>query len=857
MAPVLEPVATFHRSHSTPDLISISKSTPTLTLNGSKHVHSRKTLPSLPAFELPSFDHDPDFDASLALGTEESTIIASTGEERLSSITGETLGVNKPEKPVRRNTLMDRPRSWLPASRSATNIRDLLSERSRSDAGKQTNNEEQAVKVEAKTKTERSRTVSESFATFARRSWISASSRSPSPQRNPDSPSLTRDRAVSNGSKDSKESKSLRKRQISTLVESSEIGRPADSPSSTSRALNRASTYLTKIKQRPQSVLIKLGNTTESDDSCASSSTSLAPVTTITIDPLSTSQSTSYTESNTTMTEESFSDVSQLRDPLWSAFKVLEMEYLKFAPKSTQQRMFMVRSVLLVFLRNYGNHPSNTDLFPEDIERRTTVLNKWWAGLLDMLSGQGHQQLAGVDRPILLEAATMIMMRPEWRMATSYFMPLAERSPGERVRARSGTQSTAGTSLASSEAAAFLDESARHNVKNMFVGSLLAQMSLVVDKMSLRHAPLSLVNFCGKACAYAFFFVPGIAETLIRLWHLPEETIRRASDEFGLPRKNNGESEDIVALFPPILGSLGWNSVRAAVLRLRQHKAKLPAAAEKIAWMGPWVSRWRGRDTDLFFIFSKYYHILAQGFMPAGLPLIEKARAPAFVLVHAQLLTTLDTTIHRQFSTSMGGESGSGPHFFNSLYGADASATALPFGSGNLLKSMSENRLIILLKDFMAETSTDMTAARHTFAEAFMALMRAATRRVSQFDHDACFTLCDFLEEAIMVYDSFEDIERPDLEYIDWPFWFDVCKRILGSLNNMSEIRMLSFIFLIWDAVAVDPKRKEALCLDWLLEEETFDKFFNHWCPMVRAYFMRLVCWRVCRDAGSPNEVDS
>ena len=90
----------------------------------------------------------------------------------------------------------------------------------------------------------------------------------------------------------------------------------------------------------------------------------------------------------------------------------------------------------------------------------------------------------------------------------------------------------------------------------------------------------------------------------------------------------------------------------------------------------------------------------------------------------------------------------------------------------------------------------------------------------------------------------------------DWPFWLEVCKRIMNSLNTMSEVRMLSFIYAIWDAVAKDPRRKAALCLDWLLTKETFNTYFNHWCPMVRAYYQRLLCWRICRDDGNANEVD-
>lgn len=92
--------------------------------------------------------------------------------------------------------------------------------------------------------------------------------------------------------------------------------------------------------------------------------------------------------------------------------------------------------------------------------------------------------------------------------------------------------------------------------------------------------------------------------------------------------------------------------------------------------------------------------------------------------------------------------------------------------------------------------------------------------------------------------------------YVDWGFWLDVCKRIMDSLNTMSEVRMLSFLFTVWDAITKDPRRKATLCLDWLLTEDTFNTFFNNWCPMVRAYYHRLLCWRICRDDGGANETD-
>jgi len=477
------------------------------------------------------------------------------------------------------------------------------------------------------------------------------------------------------------------------------------------------------------------------------------------------------------------------------------------------------------------------------------------------------QPISGADRPTLLEATFMIMARPEWRLSTTAFQPLAERSPEERVRARSGTQSTYNSDLG------FLAESAEHNVRNMLNTNLIRQVAIAVDKMSLRHAPLSLVGWCGRVFAYAFFFAPGVADVLVRLWSLSADLLRRVADGFGLPRKNNGESEDIVALFPPHLGKLGWSSAKELGDKLRlATRLSLPLA--KIQWHVPWVSKWRGGETDLFYLFCKHYHILAEEFMPDGLPLLEKARGPAFVLIHAQLLSVMDSTIHRQASIDAMLPLAEGP------YGADAAMAGITLPS-NLMKSMEENRVILLLKDMLTETTVEVSSGiKHTFAQAFVSVLKTATKRTSQFEHAACFTLCDFLEVALAVLADFENgvnntvATSPTegatpsfaldmagtaryVDYIDWPFWFDVGKLISESNNTMSEIRIISFVFSLWDAITADPARKEALCLEWLLSKEVFEKFFNNWCPMVRAYYMRLLCWRICRDSGSANELDT
>ncbi|KAM0564033.1 hypothetical protein ACHAPJ_000241 [Fusarium lateritium] len=842
MAPAVETSSSFPRSHSSPDLQLLSLSSldkPDSTPSPQRQ--SVSDLQSLPSFDLPTFNVDFNLDTNVFLGGEQ---IGKAAPESPPSIV-ETKEVPQETPRTRharkRTSSLIEARGWLSSSKSSTDLKHEDPPRPTTSAGDKKFGEGSTGELKP---LQRSLTKSGSFANFAR-SW--RPSRSPSPMKNADS---TKENEDPNGRSRSESSTSVKltktRKRPGLTVDQVDKNKSTDSLKSTSsKTFSRASGYFSKLKQK-QAGLSKLNTNTDSDNSCASSATSLAPPPSITPEERTPQSSTYDATSATTVTDESSVEMPpQQRDVLWSSFKSLDVDFKGFLAKSTSQRMSQVQTQLLPFLRNTMNHESTKKLFPEDVDRRATILNKWWIVILEMLDGHAPQPVPGVDRPILFDVATLLMMRLEWRQATTYFLPPVNRSPAERVRARSMTNSS--SSSVTSSQAAFLEESAEHNIRTMFVSNLVKQMGFVVEKLSLRHVPASLINFAGKACAYAFFFAPGVADILIRLWGLSPELIRRVADELGLPRKNKGESDDIAALFPPTIGMFGWTSPKGMWDSLKK-VPRLPMLVSRIPWTGPWAARWKGRDTDVFFIFCKYFHIISEQFMPLGLPLIEKARSPAFALVQAQLLYVLDTTIHRQ--SPMDG--GFNPAAMDS--GADAAMT-LPLPVSNIMRGMSENRCIMLLKDFLSDDSFEIAGARHTFAETFATMMKAATRKVSKYNHPACFTLCDFLEEVLVLYSEFEDPDSSN-SYLDWPFWFDVCQKVMSSFNTMSEIRMMALIFSIWDAISKDPVRKLTVCKDWLLTEETFNEFFNHWCPMVRAYYQRLLCWRMCRDTGTLDEVD-
>ena len=519
----------------------------------------------------------------------------------------------------------------------------------------------------------------------------------------------------------------------------------------------------------------------------------------------------------------------------------------RFLSKSSALKSNVIRSTLLPFLSRYREHPSNKTLRPEDLDRRVSILNKWWTGLLEMLNGQNQQSISGTDRPVFLDAVAGIMIRPEWRLTPSAIDQSTRRPP----------QSRSTTSL-SSNASEFLAESVYHNVRNTFVQNLLSQMAFVVDKMSLRNAPASLVSFCGKAAAYAFFFCPGVAEILVRLWDTRLDTFKRVLAAYEHQRSNPEDVErQFLSSFPSCLHPLAFTTLPRMIKSLRRCPP-FPLGAAHINWYGNWRNRWSGKDSDLFFVFAKHFHILVCECLQEGVSKQERLLVPGMLSVHAQILSILDTTIHRPKGQARI-EINNGPSsvtFDDVLQSADASATALPLPPTNTNRSVAENRLIMLLRDLMADKSSAMVPVRQVFVQSFVDLLQGTARRTSLFDNNACYALCDFMEEVTSILSRYGcEMIAPE-PLLDWGFWFDVGRQMLLSNNNMTEIRFFAFLYSTWNIITNDERRREDLCLGLLLDRSVFATYFKHWSPMIRAYFHRLLCWRLARCDGDASTLD-
>lgn len=511
--------------------------------------------------------------------------------------------------------------------------------------------------------------------------------------------------------------------------------------------------------------------------------------------------------------------------------------------------MNIIRDCVLPFLRTWISHPLNTSVTAEDLQVRAIVLSKWWTTLLDALKENHNEKTSSHDRQMLLESLTGIMERPEWRLALNDSIPGLDVTPSPEHKRRTSSTSSCG----SAEISLIIEKATiGASVCGLFTHHLAQQMTFVVDRMSQRTTPTSLVSFCGRACAYAFFFCPGVADMLVRLWNVRPAQMKRVLRAANVrsPFRFQTEANNMAHHFPACLHSLSFLSLRDATAKLQQPCTTYDVL-KGVDWRGYWIKRWSGKDSDLFYAFIKQYHILLADHVPPDTPKGVWLFAPTVLPVFAQILANLDMTIHRQSAGAANpspakGKDSRSDRMFDDI---DVSADAFAPASINATRIMCDNRLVTLLKDLLSLKQQTSLSASRLFALGFCDVLKAAACHTSVYDHHACFTLCDFLEEALAILGKFEaNISGPSL--IDWEFWMDVFSRMLRSENTLTQIRLYALLFTIWPLLDVSARWKEHLCLNILLMPAQFQRSFSHYCPLVRTYYHRLLCWRLARCDG-------
>ncbi len=176
-------------------------------------------------------------------------------------------------------------------------------------------------------------------------------------------------------------------------------------------------------------------------------------------------------------------------------------------------------------------------------------------------------------------------------------------------------------------------------------------------------------------------------------------------------------------------------------------------------------------------------------------------------------------------------------------------------------------------------------ASAKLYSQQFERILQISAININVYNIELCSNFIDFVEEyflSLILPNSLNNSRISKFnnknDNIDWQFWIEVIQRMFDTENSFLELKSLSFLYNIWDLIPtfiIDQRRNQGLGLGvflndhndennnsnswyidedqslrfnisvWILSAPIWKKFFCHWQPLVRAYYLRLICWRI------------
>lgn len=547
-------------------------------------------------------------------------------------------------------------------------------------------------------------------------------------------------------------------------------------------------------------------------------------------------------------------------------YKALEKGLAKFAQR-TSHKVEVIKSVLATWLKK--NSAMTADMISgRSLDQGRTILLRWWTVLLEEMPDAGY-----ADRSIFFETVIGVMTRVEFQEFDDVGL-LSSLPPDS----------------------------------NIDLGSLrryrdLTYMTLdfAVDRLNQKGVYSNMISFCAKVLAHSFFKLPDVGNKLVRALPVRKGCLRRIVEEMGGNESNASLNRNVMmSSFPVHLEELCYKDAKSWWRRIETHDdgimADMASTGVRIEMSGNWIRRWQSDDSELFFSFYKYYHAVLREYfdkrggisvmfqyMPDGDMIYTESNsqprslaylyAPGYAHLAAFFLEKIDSLIHREIYsvTTLT------PNASRDSLMVNASALMLNGGGGGRPKvlEVANKRL----SDTIAHAARQFGGI---FKDMSNVWFRAVVKRTSLWDAEGVFSLVDFadalcleLTAPLKSLDKSTDEKEKDKDkdkenrtddenshfnvdvYFDVTYLFRIITLVLTTTDHtISVMRILSFIYSHFAQLTRSGDAKRMLCLDVLLRADIFDAMFLHWGPMCRAYFMRLLVWRVSRIGLKPPSTD-
>lgn len=537
-------------------------------------------------------------------------------------------------------------------------------------------------------------------------------------------------------------------------------------------------------------------------------------------------------------------DDDRLIKLLLKQYKKLELALSKFSSKhNSVTKANLLRTVLLPFLRLHPPLEStflpSLKLYASFCSVSTSILGKWWRLLLLALGSQNQTSpVSALDRNAYLECISRIMALREWVSADS-------------------------------EALA------------VFSSCLADTLDFCVRRVqSLKIVPISMCAFVGKVFAYAFFNLPHVCNALLFLLNVKQALVLALVSYCEEP--STSEVADAKAAFPKHLSHLiafkGLDNVPKAKQGVIN---SIPPPSHPVKGIrdpsGVWVRKWSCSDSDIFNSFFRHYISLADMFLANANRNREVLPAvlPGFYIIATHVYQVFEYSINRIVHNMRNPEIPAGtvppvsaqspskpssPPRTNKLPASPATAGPVPQLSNSYPFKSNDTNYTCISK--ILKTTRDISFSSIPFANNLTRFIDSMfvniARSTSIYDCNRNGLILSLVHvHSTHVFDT---------SNIDWDFWLGCVYLMLSETHHLQITqRSMAFLFNVWDRIPDqlckvevpqsilylkgwlrDPLESIKMNFsNWLTSTEVWMKFFLHWNPIVRSYFLRLLVWRV------------
>ncbi|KAI5967015.1 uncharacterized protein KGF55_000425 [Candida pseudojiufengensis] len=406
-----------------------------------------------------------------------------------------------------------------------------------------------------------------------------------------------------------------------------------------------------------------------------------------------------------------------------------------------------------------------------------------------------------------------------------------------------------------------------YDEQNDYQALLTTTLDYCIDKLStLKTLTGSMAAFIGKVFAYSFFKIPNVSNALMFLLNVKQINLENSLKILPQPEDIDEKIKLIKSKFPQHLHQLlNFQGIQNLTTRGQKcYMNCIPPPKHPVDGIknpnGDWVRRWCGSDSNVFNSFLRHYiEIIRQKFINNNNEINLLLLCPGFNIIFSHIFQIFQIAINRITSNMKNSKEIIVPPFNINVKQSDMYYSSII----KIFRTIRDITYISTKDQSIDNISSNLVKVIDL---CFISIAKETTI----YDFNKNGIILGIINEFInhLDFNSFNN----EIQYlINWEFWLSCNYMMINHCDHIqSLLKNFAFLFNIWDMIP------DVLCsfitskidnisindinykwiinieesiklnfINYLISDFTFEKFFIHWNPLVRSYYIKLLIWRV------------